>query len=74
MSERRRRLSRFRGVTKDRGRRRPWCAQISLNWRTLKLGSFYTEIEAAVAYNTFVAYSGLDRPLNEIPEGEWGND
>ena len=74
MSERRRRLSRFRGVTKDRGRRRPWCAQISFNERTLKLGSFYTEIEAAIAYNTFVAYSGLDRPLNEIPEGEWGND
>jgi hypothetical protein len=74
MSERRRRLSRFRGVTKDRGRRRPWCAQISFNCRTLKLGSFYTEIEAAIAYNTFVAYSGLDRPLNEIPEEDWGHD
>ena len=45
--------SQYRGVGYDKSRRK-WRAYYSLNGKTLKLGSFETEIEAALAYNKAV--------------------
>lgn len=45
-------VSRFKGVGKYRGSaRKPWFARISPNRKTISLGSFYTEEEAARAYD-----------------------
>ena len=59
--------SRYRGVSK-RGDK--WEAHIVVNRKQLWIASFGFESDAAIAYNTHVAYLGLDRPLNQITEFE----
>jgi hypothetical protein len=59
--------NRYCGVSPTR-RGDKWEARIKVNYRDVYLGTFATEIEAAIAYNTHVTNLGLDRKLNEIPE------
>jgi hypothetical protein len=57
--------------TGDRGVRRhgnKWRACLKLNGRLLVLGALGFKSDAAICWNTHVAYLGLDRPLNEITE------
>jgi hypothetical protein len=73
------RHSRFVGVSKEYDRngsgKWKWSARIKLEGgRTRYLGLFSFEVDAAIAYNTAVTDRGLDRPLNQIPDGEWCHD
>jgi len=43
--------SRYKGVSYKPGRRKPWRARLYINGEQLILGDFYTEEEAAYAYN-----------------------
>ena len=54
-----------RGVSKHGNK---WLAKLKLNGRMLYLGIFGFKSDAAICWNTQVAYMGLDRPLNEITE------
>ena len=57
--------------TGDRGVRRhgnKWRANLKCNRRLLLLGSFAFKSDAAICWNTHVAYFGQDRPLNQITE------
>jgi hypothetical protein len=63
--------SRFRGVSLHHSK---WMAVLWLNGRTLSLGRFGFETDAAIAYNYFVAYLGLDRKLNVIPADQNWHD
>lgn len=49
---RKRGWSRYRGVTWDK-RRGVWLAQTKVNYRQYNIGRFKTELEAALAYDTF---------------------
>ena len=42
--------SKFKGVTWDK-KRRKWKSKIKINYKTINLGCFNTEIEAAISYN-----------------------
>jgi hypothetical protein len=42
--------SQYKGVTWDKSRQK-WCAKIKLNQKTINLGRFISEIEAAKKYN-----------------------
>lgn len=58
--------SNFKGVSLNK-KRNKWVAQIQVNYKTIFLGYFSTEIEAGKAYNEYVIENGLeDFPLNEI--------
>jgi hypothetical protein len=72
-TETRPKSSRFYGVTfnKERGK---WRAYLSLDGRTVDLGRFAFEGDAAIAYNFHVAWLGLQRPLNTITEADWHHD
>ena len=60
----------YKGVTFARdGRRRPWRAKIGFNKRYISIGSYYTEIEAALAYDAkaielFGDFKHLNFPMN----------
>ena len=54
-----------RGVGKHGNK---WPARLKLNGRMLYLGIFGFKSDAAICWNTHVAYFGLDRPLNQITE------
>jgi hypothetical protein len=76
---RRKTSSRFFGVrnstaTYSRGSPQRWTAGLNVNREYFHLGSFGFEEDAAIAYNYFVAYLGLDRPLNQIPEDYCAHD
>jgi hypothetical protein len=70
--------SRFVGVSKryadDGSGKWKWAAHIHFEGKKHHLGRFCFEVDAAIAYNYAVAYHGLVRSLNEIPEGEWAHD
>lgn len=68
--------SRFRGVTKhyDRNGNWKWLAQTRFDGKKQHLGTFCFEVDAAICVNTHIAYLGLDKPLNVIPEDEWCHD
>ena len=56
-------LSKYRGVTKTRGR---WCASIKHDGKNIWIGRFTTEEDAALAYNwkalqLFGEYAGLNQ-------------
>lgn len=60
------RTSRFRGVSRNIGRGKPWQAFITTANETKYLGRFDTEEEAARAYNTAaLVYFGEHASLNE---------
>jgi hypothetical protein len=63
--------NRFFNVSKHAGK---WRAQLWLDGKLNQLGRFGFEVDAAVCINAHIAYLGLDRPLNVIPEGEWCHD
>jgi hypothetical protein len=63
--------SRFIGVRLRHGR---WEAQLGINGEVVQLGTFGFESDAAIAWNTHVAYLRLPRPLNAIPEDEMWHD
>jgi HNH endonuclease len=68
--------SRFIGVSRqydDKGNVK-WQAYVCLAGKRQHLGLFCFEVDAAIAYNTHAAYLGLDKPLNQIPDGEWCHD
>jgi len=67
-----RKSSRFVGVRAHSPGK--WEARLTLNGRTLQLGLFGFEGDAAIAYNFHVAWLGLDRPLNPITEEDWHHD
>lgn len=61
--------SRFKGVSFAPRHLLKWNAQISINRKTIRLGRFATEAEAAAAYNTFASQQfGEFAILNVIPE------
>ena len=65
MNRRKAQSSRYRGVGWDKSRNK-WAAKISYYGRTINLGRFVNEKEAAVAYNIkalelFGEYSHLNR-------------
>jgi len=55
--------SEFFGVYINRGRNR-WRAMVIVNKKTIYIGQFKTEIEAAEAYDKYVIENDLHRPLN----------
>jgi hypothetical protein len=55
--------SRYVGVRWLKGK---WLAGIRVNGPPQHLGSFDTEIDAALAYNAAIIEHGLDRPINVI--------
>lgn len=57
--------SRYTGVCKPKGRTR-WRAQTTIEQRTITIGHFAHEEDAALAYNAFVLEHNLDRPLNVV--------
>jgi hypothetical protein len=59
--------SRFRGV-RSLGQNKKWQAQIYVKGKTIKLGRFTSEIDAARAWNNAVIAHSLNRPLNVIEE------
>ena len=59
--------SEFYGVScNKRGDLRCWISQIMVNKKHIYLGSYYTEIEAAQAYNDYIIKNDIVRPLNKI--------
>jgi hypothetical protein len=63
--------SRFRGVVRNH---KKWSAKIRIGLETICLGSFANEADAALAWNAYVAWHNLDRPLNVISPEEWTHD
>ena len=43
--------SQYKGVSLQRGRRKKWRTQINIDGKQTLIGNYYTEIEAAKAYN-----------------------
>lgn len=61
------RLSKYKGVSIVRGKNKPYTAGIQINMKRIHLGSFYTEENAAKAYNeAAIKYFGEFARLNEI--------
>ena len=61
-------MSRFKGVSKANGK---WTAQISLKGKSIHLGTFSTEIDAAKEYNSAaILYHGKFAKLNDITESK----
>lgn len=62
-------VSQHVGVSFDkRGRKKPWSAKIKYQGKKIYLGSYYTEIEAAKAYNEkALEIYGPNAKLNSIP-------
>ena len=58
--------SEYKGVKKANSYFR---ANIKVNKKTISIGSYKTEIEAAKAFNDYIIEHKLDRKLNIIPEG-----
>lgn len=59
-------LSKYKGVSML-DRPRPYRSSIQINGETKHLGTFYTEVEAALAYNeAAIEYFGVFAHLNEI--------
>lgn len=72
ISKREKTINKYKGVTKNKARHRPFYAVIGVNKKRIYLGSFYTEIQAAVAYNeAAIKYHGEFAKLNKIPKGEF---
>jgi hypothetical protein len=65
--------NRFYGVTYSKSHG-GWHARLYLNGKQKSLGYFGFEVDAAICVNTHIAYLGLDRPLNAIPEDEMYHD
>ncbi len=68
-------LSKYRGVTEWRGKkkRKRWHAQIRVNKKQLHIGDFNDEIEAAKAYNTAaVLHFGEFASLNLFDQDNTG--
>ena len=55
----------YRGVSWAK-RDNIWRAQITINNKTVYIGSFKTAIEGALAYNNYVIENNLEHPLNII--------
>jgi hypothetical protein len=60
-------VSRFKGVCPSGYPGRPWCAQICIHGKSIFLGNYPTEVEAARAYNAAaIELFGEFARLNEI--------
>lgn len=55
----------YKGVYLDKSRSR-WVANINLDGKSMNLGSFLCERDAAIAFNNFVILNNLPRKLNEV--------
>lgn len=59
-------LSKYKGVTYQKDRKK-WAAMITVNYKSIFLGRFRTESDAAHAYNlAAIKYFGKSARLNEI--------
>ena len=63
--------SRFIGVSPTRDGK--WEMRLTVRGVTYRF-VFGFEVDAACCYNAHVAYLGLGKSLNVIPEGEWCHD
>lgn len=60
-------ISKYKGVWKRKDRKKEWVAEITVKLKKYYLGSFYTEQEAALAYNdAAINLVGLYAKLNEV--------
>ena len=60
-------VSKYKGVWKRQDRKKAWVAEIKVDGKKYHLGSFYTEKEAALAYNDAALYLvGIYAKLNEV--------
>lgn len=60
-------ISKYKGVWKRQDRKKPWVAEIRVENKKYYLGSFYTEKEAALAYNdAAITLVGNYAKLNEV--------
>lgn len=57
--------SRYRYVHYDKSRNR-WCAMVQFKGKTKNVGSFNTELLAALAANSYILKNRLDKVLNVI--------
>lgn len=53
----------YRGVHQDQGSKK-WIAQISVNRKKIRIGRFYTSLEAAYAYDEYVKENNLEHTIN----------
>jgi len=66
---RRNSASKYRGVSKNSGNKKPWYARISHRRKTYYLGSFATEEEAMWAYETAAREMGIDEVDQQYNDG-----
>ena len=55
----------YRGIRKLR---KKWQARIAINKKTIYLGTYNTDIEAALAYDNYVITNKLEHAINNIDE------
>ena len=55
----------YRGIRKLR---KKWQARIAINKKTIYLGTYNTDIEAALAYDNYVITNNLEHAINHIGE------
>lgn len=61
----RNRSSKYNGVTYYKAaKQKKWCARLFVNYKSIYIGGFDTELEAAHAYDSKVKELSLDKPLN----------
>lgn len=71
------RTSSFYGVyfnTHYAHKNKPWVAQVRVNKQRILIGNYKFEIEAAEGYNNYIIEHNINRPLNNLEEGniKWG--
>ena len=59
---------RYKGVCLIKNKINPWRAYIKVRYKSISLGCYKTELEAAKAYNQYVLSNNLNKKLNLIRE------
>lgn len=62
-------ISKYKGVWKKQDRNKAWVAEITVEGKKYHLGAFYTEKEAALAYNeAAISLVGVYAKTNEVQD------